>query len=241
MAQAGFDRAAGVAGTYLASPFARWRDFGEYRRALDGEAAVRLAQNSCAELDHDRPGDWPAWERLTPHIAAMVTSLASHLDLEDLGSLLGLSHGAFFSMGGVGRQATPDGEALARATMTAARRLGDEQFHRELLADMARALGVETPVRSFASSRSVATGSARYGQTVEDHGRPAAAAVAFKQARECREAYAERDRSHRFPGRFRCSRAEGRFVHEPALMVSVSTRPLNSSAGRRRRSPLWRP
>nr|BFE80613.1 hypothetical protein GCM10020093_032140 [Planobispora longispora] len=123
MAQAGFDRAAGVAGTYLASPFARWRDFGEYRRALDGEAAVRLAQNSCAELDHDRPGDWPAWERLTPHIAAMVTSLASHLDLEDLGSLLGLSHGAFFSMG-AWAAGHPDGEALARATMTAARRLG---------------------------------------------------------------------------------------------------------------------
>lgn len=89
-------------------------------------AAVRLLSAAGGELDSEHPGDRSAWERLLPHVAAAVSWMASHLETENLITLLKVSLEGFRSLWYIGRLASRDAEALARANLAAAERLGDE-------------------------------------------------------------------------------------------------------------------
>ncbi|GII34740.1 tetratricopeptide repeat protein [Planotetraspora mira] len=97
----------------------------ESEGAATMRAAVGLLRNVTAPLDAERPADWPAWERLIPHIMAMITWLPPVLVIDDLVLLLEVGGAAFRSLRGIGWQATTEGAALAQANATAAERLDD--------------------------------------------------------------------------------------------------------------------
>ncbi|WP_203886465.1 tetratricopeptide repeat protein [Planotetraspora kaengkrachanensis] len=104
-------------------------------------APVRLLRVAAEELDKEQPEDWPSWERLIPHVAALVTWIARHLDTADLSALLTVGREALTSLWLNGGRAAYDREALARANLRAAGRLGDDHPDRlAALNDLAGAL-----------------------------------------------------------------------------------------------------
>ncbi|SDL40886.1 tetratricopeptide repeat protein [Streptomyces indicus] len=131
--------------------------------------AVGLLAAAGGRLDADRPGDWPDWERLLPHVSAAVTWMAPHLEPPCLARLLAVSRAAFGALWGIGRQGGRDGEALARANAAAAARLGET--HPDSLAacnDLGIYLSATgAPREAEALLRSVLAG--RRGVLGEDH------------------------------------------------------------------------
>ncbi|MBE3016061.1 tetratricopeptide repeat protein [Microbispora sp. NEAU-D428] len=91
------------------------------------QTAVRLAQSAVERLDHEDPSDWPSWERLIPHVRALLAWIAPHLDDDAaLKGLLSVGQEAFSSLWLAGSRANAEGENLARAILAAAERLGRE-------------------------------------------------------------------------------------------------------------------
>ena len=126
--------------------------------------AVALLEAGTAGLDPARPGDWPTWRLLRPHVNAAIDLLADDLDPAMLARLLTVSAGDTEALLGAGRLAAA--EKLAQASVAAATflsrddpaamtargylartlvrrgRSGDaEMLYRELLADRLRVQG----------------------------------------------------------------------------------------------------
>jgi len=132
-----------------------------------GRSAVRLLESAARELDQ-RPADWPAWRRLTPHVSALLDWLAAQLDIAALAALLNISnktaivllHAGDFAM--AGKLATLGGAVTSLlgddhpASLTARHTLGRtmgalgrnseaEQMYRQVLTDQRRVLGGDHP------------------------------------------------------------------------------------------------
>jgi CRP-like cAMP-binding protein/tetratricopeptide (TPR) repeat protein len=60
-------------------------------RASVHSAAVALLEAATVGLDPSRPGDWPAWRLLVPHLSAVIDLLADGLEPEVLTRLLAVS------------------------------------------------------------------------------------------------------------------------------------------------------
>jgi CRP-like cAMP-binding protein/tetratricopeptide (TPR) repeat protein len=76
------------------------------RAEVQGSAAA-LLEAAAAELDPGRPGDWPAWRLLVPHLNAAIDLLAADLDPEVLARLV--------AVGAAGAEALLSGGRLAAA------------------------------------------------------------------------------------------------------------------------------
>ena len=136
---------------------------GAERAAVQG-TAVALLEAATARLDPARPGDWPTWRLLMPHVNAVIDLLADDLDPVVLGRLLSVSAVGTEALLDAGRLAAA--EKLAQASVAAATflrrddpaaltargylartlvrrgRSGDaESIYRELLADRLRVQG----------------------------------------------------------------------------------------------------
>ncbi len=128
--------------------------------------AVALLEAATAGLDPARPGDWPTWRLLRPHVNAAIDLLADDLDPAVLTRLLIVSAVGTEALLGAGRLAAA--EKLAQASVVAATflsrddpaamtargylartlvrrgRSGDaETIYRDLLADRLRVQGEE--------------------------------------------------------------------------------------------------
>ena len=133
-------------------------------RAPVQDTVVALFEAATAGLDPTRPGDWPAWRRLRPHVNAVIDLLADDLDPAVLARLLRVSAVGTEALLGAGRLAAA--EKLAQASVAAASFLPDddpavltargylarslvrlgrsadaERIYRELLADRLRVQG----------------------------------------------------------------------------------------------------
>jgi tetratricopeptide (TPR) repeat protein len=80
--------------------------------------AVALLEAATAGLDPARPGDWPTWPLLRPHVNAAIDLLADDLDPAVLARLLMVSAVGTEALLGAGRLAAA--EKLARASVAAA-------------------------------------------------------------------------------------------------------------------------
>lgn len=99
------------------------------------ETAAELISSAVGALDPELPSDWPEWERLTPHLQALLTWAAPHLDNSVLPSLLRAGRSAGYSLWLIGRKENTDGrpgEELGDTVLAAASRLGDR--HPEMIA-----------------------------------------------------------------------------------------------------------
>jgi len=133
-------------------------------RAAVGNAVVALFEAATAGLDPARPGDWPTWRRLRPHMNAAIDLLADDLDPAVLARLLSVSAVGTEALLAAGRLAAA--EKLAQASVAAASFLSEddpaaltargylarslvrlgrsadaERLYRELLADRLRVQG----------------------------------------------------------------------------------------------------
>jgi CRP-like cAMP-binding protein/tetratricopeptide (TPR) repeat protein len=127
-------------------------------------AAVALLEAAAGGLDPSRPGDWPAWRLLVPHLDAAIDLLADDLAPAVLARLLTvsaagtealLSSGRLAAAGKLAQASVQTAAFLSRddpAAMTARGCLADtlvrrgrsgeaETLYRELLADRCRVLG----------------------------------------------------------------------------------------------------
>ena len=151
--------------------------------------AVALLEAATAGLDPARPGDWPTWRLLRPHVNAAIDLLADDLDPAVLARLLTVSAGGTEALLGAGRLAAA--EKLAQASVAAATflsrddpaamtargylartlvrrgRSGDaETIYRELLADRLRVQG-EGHIDTLATRHDLAAAlgvQGRYGE-----------------------------------------------------------------------------
>jgi tetratricopeptide (TPR) repeat protein len=82
-----------------------------------GEAAVRQMRAATRELGPGRPADWVAWQRLVPHILALLEWLAAHLSTDTVADLLNVSSQASDALVRSGNAAAA--EKLARAAVAA--------------------------------------------------------------------------------------------------------------------------
>ena len=80
--------------------------------------AVALLEAATAGLDPARPGDWPTWRLLRPHVKAAIDLLADDLDPAVLARLLTVSAVSTEALLGAGRLAAA--EKLAQASVAAA-------------------------------------------------------------------------------------------------------------------------
>ena len=80
--------------------------------------AVALLEAATAGLDPARPGDWPTWRLLRPHVNAAIDLLADDLDPAVLARLLTVSAVSTEALLGAGRLAAA--EKLAQASVAAA-------------------------------------------------------------------------------------------------------------------------
>lgn len=62
--------------------------------ARTGGIAVALIAVAASGLHHDRPGDWPAWVQLVPHLNAVYVYLAGRLADADLAALAKITESA---------------------------------------------------------------------------------------------------------------------------------------------------
>jgi CRP-like cAMP-binding protein/tetratricopeptide (TPR) repeat protein len=153
------------------------------------ETAVALLEAAAARLDPVRPGDWPAWRLIVPHMNAMIDLLATDLGPSVLARLLAVSAIGTEALLSAGRLAAA--EKLAQASVTGAvllsrddpaamtargylartivrrgRSGAAETIYRELLADRIRVLGAEH-LDTLATRRDLAAAiglQGRYGQ-----------------------------------------------------------------------------
>ena len=132
------------------------------------EAAVELVVTAAAGLDCERPADWPIWQRLAPHVLALLGWLAADLPAAALAHLLDAINLAAAALVYSGRPAAA--EKLARAAIEAGRHLDAghtaclqsrrrlaaaldgrglnkeaEQLYQDLLPDQQRILGYDHP------------------------------------------------------------------------------------------------
>ncbi len=82
------------------------------------ETVVALLEAATAGLDPARPGDWPTWRLLRPHVNAAIDLLAGDLDPAVLSRLLIVSAVGTEALLGAGRLAAA--EKLAQASVAAA-------------------------------------------------------------------------------------------------------------------------
>ena len=82
------------------------------------QTAVALLEAATAGLDPARPGDWPTWRLLRPHVNAAIDLLADDLDPAVLARLLTVSAISTEALLGAGRLAAA--EKLAQASVAAA-------------------------------------------------------------------------------------------------------------------------
>jgi CRP-like cAMP-binding protein/tetratricopeptide (TPR) repeat protein len=87
-------------------------------RAAVQDTAVALLEAATAGLDPVKPGDWPTWRLLMPHVNAVIDLLADDLDPAVLGRLLIVSAVGTEALLGAGRLAAA--ERLAQASVAAA-------------------------------------------------------------------------------------------------------------------------
>jgi CRP-like cAMP-binding protein/tetratricopeptide (TPR) repeat protein len=87
-------------------------------RAAVQVTAATLLEAAAADLDSARPGDWPAWRLLVPHVNAAIDLLAAHLGPEVLARLLAVSATCTEALLGAGRRVAA--EKLAQASVVAA-------------------------------------------------------------------------------------------------------------------------
>ncbi|HEX2743931.1 MAG TPA: tetratricopeptide repeat protein [Streptosporangiaceae bacterium] len=87
-------------------------------RTMVQNAAVALLEAAAGGLDPSRPGDWPAWRLLVPHLDAAIDLLADDLAAGVLARLLTVSAAGTEAMLGAGRLAAA--EKLAQASVAAA-------------------------------------------------------------------------------------------------------------------------
>ena len=131
-------------------------------------AAVRQMQEATNGVECGRPGDWPIWHRLVPHILALLEWLAAHLDRAALTDLLTVSNRASDALVRSGNPAAA--EKLARAALATLTHLDNdlpvaltaryllatalegrghnqeaEQLYRKVLADQQRVMGNDHP------------------------------------------------------------------------------------------------
>ena len=88
------------------------------------ETAVALLEAATAGLDPVRPGDWPTWRLLVPHVNAVIDLLADDLDPAVLSRLLTVSGVGTEALLGAGRLAAA--QKLAQASVAAAAFLSDD-------------------------------------------------------------------------------------------------------------------
>ena len=93
-------------------------------RAVVQATAAGLLEAAAAGLDAARPGDWPAWRLLFPHVNAAVDLLAADLDPGVLARLLTVSAACTDALLGGGRRVAA--EKLAQASVVAAASLSRE-------------------------------------------------------------------------------------------------------------------
>ena len=153
-----------------------------------GETAVSLLQSFCAGLHTGSLGDWPAWRRLVPHMAALLGWVAAYLDPEAIASLINTSSLGVRALWQSGN--APAAEKLAAAAVAAGDRLGRdhpasltarsqlalivadsryseaEKMFRDLLADQQQILGPTHP-DTFASQRVLARLMGQQGRNQE--------------------------------------------------------------------------
>lgn len=133
-----------------------------------GGLAVRLMRAATSGLDCARPGDWPLWTVLVPHLLAMLDWLAVKLETSALSTLIGVTNEAVNAQISAGNSAAA--ARLARSSVIAAERIGPEhastftarqllaratgaqgldaeaeRLYRQLLADQQRVLGDQDP------------------------------------------------------------------------------------------------
>ena len=89
-----------------------------------GGAAVAMIAAASVGLRHDRPGDWPSWLQLVPHVSAVYGHAALLLAQGDLASLTRVSTRASRAFLWAGSYATA--QMLAQSAISHAERLGDE-------------------------------------------------------------------------------------------------------------------
>jgi CRP-like cAMP-binding protein/tetratricopeptide (TPR) repeat protein len=90
----------------------------ETDRAAVQATAAALLEAGAAGLEAARPGDWPAWRLLVPHVNAAIDLLAADLDPAVLARLLTVSAACTEALLGGGRRAAA--EKLAQASVMAA-------------------------------------------------------------------------------------------------------------------------
>jgi CRP-like cAMP-binding protein/tetratricopeptide (TPR) repeat protein len=135
-------------------------------RTMVQNAAVALLEAAAGGLDPSRPGDWPAWRLLVPHLDAAIDLLADDLAAPVLARLLTvsaagtealLSSGRLAAAGKLAQVSVQTAAFLSRddpAAMTARGCLADtlvrrgraseaEALYRELLADRCRVQGTD--------------------------------------------------------------------------------------------------
>ena len=88
------------------------------------QAAVDLLKTAAGKLDFRLPADWPGWRQLAPHIGAVLSWLADHLDGETLSALLNVSDAAARALLRSGSIAVVGN--LVRSEVEAAKTLGAE-------------------------------------------------------------------------------------------------------------------
>ncbi len=158
-------------------------------QAAVGETAVALLEAAAARLDPVRPGDWPAWRLIVPHMNAVIDLLATDLGPQALARLLTASAIGTEALLSAGRLAAA--EKLAQASVTGAALLSRddpaamtargylartivrrgrsgaaETIYRELLADRIRVLG-EDDLGTLATRHDLAAAiglQGRYGE-----------------------------------------------------------------------------
>ncbi len=162
---------------------------GPAEQATVRETAVALLEAAAARLDPVRPGDWPSWRLIVPHLNAVIDLLAGELGPQALARLLAVSAVGTEALLSAGRLAAA--EKLAQASVTGAALLSRddpaamtargylartivrrgrsgaaETIYRELLADRIRVLG-EEHLDTLATRRDLATAiglQGRYGE-----------------------------------------------------------------------------
>jgi tetratricopeptide (TPR) repeat protein len=89
-----------------------------------GQAAVRLLGAVAGNANSAHPADWPTWQGLFPHLAALLGWLSNYLDATSLSNLLDTSAQAADAVRSSGNPAAA--EMLARACLAVAARLGPD-------------------------------------------------------------------------------------------------------------------
>ncbi|MEO3860506.1 tetratricopeptide repeat protein [Acrocarpospora sp. B8E8] len=89
------------------------------------ELAVGLVSDAAGALDVERPADWPQWERLIPHVEALLVWAAPHLGEPALLRLSDAAGSAVYSLWLIGNKEGAGGAEMARVRLAAVSRLGN--------------------------------------------------------------------------------------------------------------------